>query len=294
MTILVTGATGTVGSKVLHFLNGGGADVRALTRSPDKAKLPAGVTAVQGDLGDVDSIRAAMNGVSTLFLVVGNTTDELSKAMLTLNVARDAKVKGIVYLSVFKGEDYADVPHFASKVVIERMIEVYDLPATILRPCYFFQNDAQQKDALLTHSVYGMPIGRTGLSLVDTRDIGEAAAKELLRREQSATPLPRERYALVGPDVLTGPDLAALWSRQLGYPITYGGDDLAAFEQSLRAVIPNSRAYDIAIMMRRYQIDGAIASTAEIEKLTGLLGHPPRSYSDFARELAAAWKSIQA
>lgn len=292
MTILITGATGTVGSQVLHFLDGCDADVRALTRSPDKAKLPAGITAVQGDLDDVDSIRAAMNGVSTLFLVVGNTADELSKAMLTLNVARDAKVKGIVYLSVFKGEHYADVPHFASKVVIERMIEVYDLPATILRPCYFFQNDAQQKDALLTHGVYGMPLGRAGLCLVDTRDIGEAAAKELLRREQSATSLPRETYALVGPDVLTGPAIAAVWSEQLGRPIAYGDDDLVTFEQRLRAFIPNSRAYDIAIMMRRYQTDGAIASAAEIEKLTGLLGHSPRSYSDFARELAAAWKSV--
>jgi uncharacterized protein YbjT (DUF2867 family) len=92
------------------------------------------VTAVPGDLADIDSVRTALDGVSTLFLVVANATDELSKAMLTLNAAREAKVKGIVYLSVFKGEQYSDVPRFASKVVIERMIETCDLPATILRP----------------------------------------------------------------------------------------------------------------------------------------------------------------
>jgi hypothetical protein len=62
------------------------------------------------------------------------------------------------------------------------MIETCDLPATILRPCYFMQNDAQQKDALLNHGVYGMPLGSAGLSVVDTRDIGEAAAKELVVR----------------------------------------------------------------------------------------------------------------
>jgi uncharacterized protein YbjT (DUF2867 family) len=140
------------------------------------------VTAVPGDLADIDSVRTALDGVSTLFLVVANATDELSKAMLTLNAAREAKVKGIVYLSVFKGEQYSDVPRFASKVVIERMIETCDLPATILRPCYFMQNDAQQKDALLNHGVYGMPLGSAGLSVVDTRDIGEAAAKELVVR----------------------------------------------------------------------------------------------------------------
>ena len=291
MAILVAGATGTVGKQVLSFLDGKGADLRALTRSPDKAHLPDGVTAVQGDLADLDSIRPALDGVSTLFLVVANATDELSKAMLALNVARDAKVKGIVYLSVFKNEHYADVPHFAGKVVVEHMIEACDLPATILRPCYFFQNDAQQKAALLTHGVYGMPVGSAGLSMVDTRDIGEAAAKELLRREQSTTPLPRETYALVGPDALTGPNIAAVWSEQLGRPVAYGGDDLAAFEQRLRAFIPSSRAYDVAIMMRRYQTDGAIATAAEIEKLTRLLGHKPRSYRDFAQETAAAWKN---
>ncbi len=290
MAILVTGATGTVGSQVLRFLDGRGAEVRALTRSVERAKLPSGVTAVQGDLTDVDSVRAALAGISTLFLVAADP-DELSKAMMTVNVARDAGVKGMVYLSVFKSEQYADVPHFASKVAIEQMIEACDLPATVLRPCYFFQNDAQQKPALLTYGVYGAPVGAEGLSMVDTRDIGEAAAKELLRREHSATALPRETYALVGPDALTGPAVAAIWAEQLERPIAYGGDDLQVFEQRLRAFVPGSRAYDLAMMMRRYQTDGAIATAAEIEKLTGLLGHPPCSYRDFAQEMATVWKT---
>jgi uncharacterized protein YbjT (DUF2867 family) len=54
VAILVTGATGTVGKQVLNFLDGEQADVRALTRTPDKAKFPTGVTAVQGDLADID------------------------------------------------------------------------------------------------------------------------------------------------------------------------------------------------------------------------------------------------
>jgi uncharacterized protein YbjT (DUF2867 family) len=95
---------------------------------------------------------------------------------------------GVVYLSVFKGEAYADVPHFASKMTVERMIETFDLPATILRPAYFIQNDMRQKDALLGGNVYGMPVGAKGISMVDIRDIGEAAAKELLRRDQCKRP----------------------------------------------------------------------------------------------------------
>src|SRR6266568_2808184 len=108
MAILVTGSTGTIGTQVLNFLDGHGA-VRALTRSPEKAHFPAGVTAVKGDLADIDSVRVALDGVSTLFLLAPNAPDELTQAMLTLNAARDAGVKGVVYLSVFKGEAYADV-----------------------------------------------------------------------------------------------------------------------------------------------------------------------------------------
>jgi len=78
MTILVTGSTGTIGTQVLAFLDGHGAEVRALTRTPEKAKFPAGVTAVQGDLSDIDSVRTALQGVSTLFLLAPNAPDKLT------------------------------------------------------------------------------------------------------------------------------------------------------------------------------------------------------------------------
>jgi len=94
MAILVTGSTGTIGTQVLNFLDGHGAEVRALTRSPEKAHFPAGVSAVKGDLSDIDSVRTALDGVSTLFLLAPNPPDELTQAMLTFNAARDAGVKG--------------------------------------------------------------------------------------------------------------------------------------------------------------------------------------------------------
>ncbi len=219
MTILVTGSTGTIGAQVLAHLQGRNADVRALTRSPETAQLPAGVMAVRGDLADPDTVRAALQGVSTLFVLAPNVADELTQAMLTLTVAREAGIKGIVYLSVFGGDAYADVPHFAGKYTVERMIEALDLPATVLRPAYFIQNDLRQKDVLLKAGVYGSPIGAKGVSMVDIRDIGEAAAIELVRREQAATPLGRETYALVGPNSLTGEGIANIWSEALGRPI---------------------------------------------------------------------------
>jgi uncharacterized protein YbjT (DUF2867 family) len=289
MSILVTGSTGTIGSQVLNQLSGSGVEVRGLTRSPNKAEFPAGVTAVAGDLADVDSFRAAVEGVSTLFLLVPNVADELTQAMQALTVARDAGVKGIVYLSVYKGDSYADVPHFASKNTVERMIEALDLPATMLRPAYFIQNDLRQKDPLLNAGIYGMPVGDKGISMVDIRDIAEAAALELLRRERAAQPLPRETYALVGPDVLSGTDIAGIWSDALGRQVRYAGNDTAAVEKRMKTMMPAWHALDMRLMLDRYQADGAAASSAEVATLTGLLGHAPRSYRSFAKDAVAQW-----
>jgi uncharacterized protein YbjT (DUF2867 family) len=289
MTILVTGSTGTIGSQVLEQLQGKVGEVRALTRAPEKARLPVGVRPVKGDLSDLDSVRAALTGVSTLFLLAPNVPDELTQAMLTLSSAREAGVTGIVYLSVFKSEDYTDVPHFAGKYTVERMIEDLNLPATVLRPAYFIQNDLRLKDPLLKYGVYGMPIGSKGLSMVDIRDIGSAAAIELTRRARVATPLPRETYALVGPDSLTGESIASIWSEALGRPIRYGGDDLDVMEQRLKATLPSWHAMDLRLMLARYQADGGVATAAELARLTALLGRAPRSYRDFAQDAAALW-----
>lgn len=289
MSILVTGSTGTIGTQVLNYLQGRSADIRALTRSPETAQLPKGVRAVRGDLVDPDSVRAALEGVSTLFLLAPNVADELTQAMLTLTVAREAGVKGIVYLSVFGGDAYADVPHFAGKYTVERMIEALDLPATILRPAYFIQNDLRQKDGLLKTGTYGSPIGARGVSMVDIRDIGEAAAIELVRREQASTPLGRETYALAGPDSLTGEGIAAIWSDTLDRTIRYGGDDLVVMEQRTKTMLPAWHALDLRLMFGRYQTDGAVASADDTDRLTRLLGHAPRSYAAFARDAAAQW-----
>lgn len=289
MAILVTGSTGVVGTQVLDHLAGSGAQIRALTRTPEKAQFPEGVTAVQGDLSDVDGLRRAMSGVSTLFLLAPNAADELTQALQALSVAREAGVKGVVYLSVFKGADYVDVPHFTGKHTVERMIEHCDLPATVLRPAYFIQNDVRQKEPLLTHGVYGMPIGAKGISMVDVRDIGEAAARELLRRERAADRLPRETYELVGPEAITSESVASIWADVLGRAVRYGGDNLDLLEQRMKAVAPGWLAFDMRLMMNRYQQDGAVASKAEIDHFAALLGRRPRSYRDFAVETAAAW-----
>ena len=288
MTILVTGATGTIGRHVVDQLVKRHADVRALVRDPAKANLPAGVGVVQGDLLDVDALRGAFAGVSTLFLLNAVVPDEFTQALIALNLAREAGVERVVYLSVIHSDRYVNVPHFAGKFGVERMIEQMGFNATILRPAYFMNNDLTIKDDVLGYGVYPMPIGGKGLAMIDARDVGEIAAIELIRRDQAAGPLPLDRINLVGPDTLTGVDAAAVWSEVLGRPITYGGDDTGAFEQNLRQFMPTWMAFDMRLMSERFLTEGMIPDTGDVERLTSLLGRPLRSYRDFAAEIATS------
>jgi len=288
MTILVTGATGTVGRQVIEQLVKRGADVRALVRDPAKANLPAGVAVVQGDLLDIDTLRGAFSGTSTLFLLNAVASDEFTQALIALNLARQAGVERIVYLSVIHSDLYVNVPHFAGKFAVERMIEKMDFNATILRPAYFMNNDLTVRDVVTGYGVYPMPIGSKGLAMIDARDIGEIAAIELIRREESATPLPLDRINLVGPDVLTGADVAGIWSEVLGRPIAYPGDDTAGFEKNLRHFMPSWMAFDMRLMSERFLTEGMVPEPGDAARLTALLGRPLRSYRDFASETVAS------
>jgi uncharacterized protein YbjT (DUF2867 family) len=287
MTILVTGSTGTVGRQVVEQLVKRGAAVRALVRDPSKADFPAGVEVVKGDLIDVDSLRSAFEGVSTLFLLNGVVADEFTQALIALNLAREAGIERIVYLSVFGSDRYVNVPHFAGKFGVERMIEQMGFHATILRPAYFISNDLTVKDVITGYGVYPMPIGSKGLAMVDTADLAEVAAIELIRREQAPVPLPLDRINIVGPDTLTGADVAAIWTDVLGRPIVYPGDDTAGFEKNLRQFMPSWMAFDMRLMTERFLSEGMVPEAGDIARLTGLLGRPLRSYRDFAKQIAA-------
>ena len=287
MTILVTGATGRVGRHVVDQLVKRGAAVRVLTRDPSKAQFPAGVDVVQGDLLDIDALRAAFDGVRTLFLLNAVTGDEFTQAILTLNTAREAGVKRVVYLSVIHADRFVNVPHFAVKFGAERMLQQMGFSATVLRPSYFIDNDQTIKDVVLNRGVYPMPIGSKGLAMVDTRDIAEVAAIELLRRDQAPATLPNETINLVGPDTLTGPEVAAIWSDALGRPVVYGGDDPTGFEQNLAGFMPKWMAYEMRLMAERFVSDGMIPEAGDVERLVKILGRPLHSYRGFVDEITA-------
>ena len=286
MTILVTGATGNVGHNVVDQLVKRGADVRALVRDPAKADFPAGVAVVKGDLLDVGSLREAFSGVTSLFLLNAVVPDEFTQALIALNIAREAGIERIVYLSVIHSDLYVNVPHFAGKFGVERMIEAMGMHATILRPAYFIDNEVMIKDVVTGYGIYPMPIGTKGLAMVDARDIGEVAAIELIRRENAPDPLPLNRINLVGPETLTGPDVAAIWSEVLGREIAYPGEDFAGFEQNMQQAMPSWMALDMRVMAERFVTDGMVPEEGDVERLTTMLGRPLRTYRDFVAQIA--------
>ena len=257
MTILVTGATGTIGSRIVLRLAEQGASVRALVRDGGKYKGPSAVRPVQGDMSDVASMREALKGIETLLRLNAVAADETTQALLPLDLAREAGIRRIVYFSVLNSGLFDDVPHFAGKNLAERMIDSQGIAATVLRPAYFMQNDMMFKDALKA-GLYPQPIGSVGLAMVDARDIADAAAAELLRRERAPHPLPRTTIELVGPDTLTGADVATIWSSVLGREVSYGGGDLAAFEDQAAKIMPGWQAHDLRLMLRAFHRHGMI------------------------------------
>lgn len=288
MSILVTGANGTIGSLIVQRLADAGAEVKALVRQQGKRSFPAGVTEVVGDLTDVPSMRAALSSVRTLFLLNAVTPDELTQGLIALNLAREAGIERIVYLSVIHADKYTNVPHFTSKHTVERMIESLDIPATILRPAYFMQNEQMVQQVIQNHGVYPMPIGSAGVAMVDTRDIADVAVAELLRRDRASAPLARTTLELVGPDALTGASAARIWSSALGREVTYGGDDVAAFEAQMASWGPAWLAYDMRLMMGGIQKFGMHGAQDAVDRLQAILGRPLRTYAEFVAEATSA------
>jgi len=287
MRILAIGGTGNVGGNVVSELLKRGAAVRVLARKePEASKVQAGVDVAIGDLLDPVSVEKAMDGVDKLFLLNAVVTDELTQALIAYGIAKRVGLKHITYLSVFKVDQFRDVPHFASKLAVEGALHEFGMPYTILRPAYYIQNDLGLRDALTKAGVYPMPLGTAGIAAADVRDIAEVAAISLTEEGHEG-----QTYDIVAPTPISGPGNAALWSKLLGKEIKYTGHDFDQWERGMRARMPSWSAYDLRMMFQGYFERGFASTETEVVRLTKLLGRTPHSYEDFATETAEAWKS---
>lgn len=287
MSILVTGGTGTVGSQVVRRLVERGQHVSVLTRQGDKARsLPAGAQGVMGDLGDVGSLSKAMQGIERVFLLTPLSPTEAEKGIAAVRAARAAGVRHVVFLSVHNVEAGPHIPHFWSKIEIEKALKDSGLVHTLIMPNNFYQNDDWFKQAVLEYGVYPQPIGDIGLNRVDVQDIADAVVNALTQPGHEG-----KQYPLVGPVTLTGKDVAETYSRHLGRTIKYAGNDLNAWEVQALKMMPDWMVHDLKIMYKFFQEYGLVASKRDLSEQAKILGHPPRTFDAYVREVTAAWKA---
>ncbi len=285
MRHLVLGGTGTVGSEVVRRLRERGEDVRVVTRSAEKAaELSEGVEGVVGDLTDPDTYGDIFRDLDTVFLLNAVAMTETHEGLAALNEAKRAGAERIVYLSVQQADAGAHIPHFASKVAIEDALKGSGVPYTILRPSNFYQNDYWFKDGMTEHGVYAQPLGSVGVSRVDVRDIGEAAANALTRDEfEGGT------YTLAGPDALTTGDCARIWGEALDRDLGQV-DDPSAWAEMARGSMPAWMIWDFETMYRLFGEQGLLASDEELRDAERIVGHAPRPFEDWVAEVAPSWK----
>lgn len=285
MSYVILGGTGTVGSQVARTLLDRGEDVRVVTRSTEKLDaLPDGVEGIEADMTAPRTFEGKFRGSEAMFILNPVSQSELQEALFALEEAKRAAMEHIVYMSVHDVEKGPHLPHFASKIAMEEALKASGIDWTILRPNNFHQNDYWFRDAIVEHGVYPQPLGSVGVSRVDVRDIAEAAANafgDVAHRNRT--------YTIAGPDALTGEDCARVWKEALGRDVVYGGDDLEAWEEQARQMMPAWMTYDFRLMYEVFQKEGLKATDAQLEETRTVVGAEPRSLADFAAETAARW-----
>src|SRR6202162_5669277 len=126
MKILVIGGTGNVGAEVVKELQNRDADIRLLVRKEGDGS-PKGCEVSIAELLDPVSVQKALHGVDKLYLLNAVNPDELTQGLIAYDLAKRLKLTHIVYHSVFRVEQFKDVPHFASKLAIENALRQFDV-----------------------------------------------------------------------------------------------------------------------------------------------------------------------
>jgi uncharacterized protein YbjT (DUF2867 family) len=285
MSILVIGGTGMIGRYVVQGLVAKGEQVHVLTRSADKADgFPLGASGIIGDLHKPETLRWAMRGIDRVFLVTPLSSTETEEGLAVVAAAKRAGVRHLVYLSIYHVEQAPYIPHFKSKMEIQRALRESGMAFTVIMANNFFQNDLLYRESILKEGIYPQPIGDIGLNRVDVRDIADAVVTTLTQTGHEF-----HRYPLIGEEVLTGQDVSDIYTRTLGRKIRYGGNDLDVWGEKATHTLPGWLFQDLKLMYEFFQRHGLRASEGDFTLQAKVLGHPPRDYPTFVRETVATW-----
>ena len=279
--ILITGATGTVGSEVVKRLSAHAIPVRAVTRDPQRAdahRLP-NVHFVQGDFEDVDSMRRACSGVDRAFLLTNSTERTEHHQTTFTQVAQESGVRHIVKLSQLHADPSSAGRFLRYHAAVESAIQASGLTFTFLRPNLFMQGLLNFRQSIQEKSAFFAAAGDARISAVDIRDLADVAVAALTTSQHD-----NKVYALTGPDALTFADMAQLLSKAVGRTITFIDVPPEPMRASLAALgFPTWQADGLLeefAMYRRGEATGVEPGVREA------LGRPPRAFDEFARDYA--------
>ena len=280
-SILITGATGTIGTQLLQALANKGLDLAVMTSRPGHS-VP-GFRTIHGDFSNPDSLRAAFAGFDTVFLL-----QPLAPQMVEfgLNAVAAAQAAGVTTLVRSSGAGADSASPFSLAQAhgrVDDAVRASGLNWTLLRPGSFMQNHLTYNAEQIKGGAYYAPHGQGAVALIDARDIAEVAALVLADPSAHAG----QSYDLTGGQSLNTAEQLAVISAATGQAVAYvdlpeqdaaGGMAKMGFPPVLVDWLMSLNA----IIKAGY----AAGQSPDFQRLTG---HAPRSFQAFVREYAAAW-----
>lgn len=264
MTILVTGATGTVGGQVLRQLLAAGHRVRALTRDPKRAELPAGVEVFQGDLAEPESLVPALDGVSAVFLYTSNGSEVLTNGPELVERLSASGVRRVVALwSGFDGS------------VITALRES-DLEWTVLQPQEFMANALTWVDSIAAEDVVREPFAEVLSAAIHEADIGAVAVVTLTQDGHHG-----KDYELNGPESLSFLDKVRIIGAALGREIRY---EELTWQQAHDRLTEMGVSSEMASHVVDWHADPPAAAYTVNHQVEKLTGRPGRDYARWVAE----------
>ncbi|MDQ6864544.1 MAG: SDR family oxidoreductase [Thermoproteota archaeon] len=292
-TILVTGATGTVGSEVVKQLTSSSSHhevVRAGVHSQDKAdrfrRDNQEVEIVQIDYNRPETIANALNNVDKLFLL---TLPALNMTEISSNFVIEAKkngVQSIVKLSVMGADEEPGLVIGRLHRQAEKIIEESGIPYTFLRPNGFMQNFLNYYgQSIKTQGAFYNPAGDGKLGLVDVRDIAAVAVEVIITKGNGSKQQHENKsYDITGPEALSYSQAAEILSKETGKKISY----IDIPEEDARKGMKQIGMEDwlIDAIMEFFSIVRAGHASQTTNMVEQITGRKPISFAQFAKDYA--------
>ncbi|WP_326558975.1 NAD(P)H-binding protein [Micromonospora sp. NBC_01796] len=280
MTILLTGATGFMGRRIVDELLLAGEPVRALTRTPATAGLPDGVELFAGDLGQPETIRDALRSVDRMYLVPA--APETSEEVVAL--ARAAGVRRMVVLSGAAADD--DAWGARGYLAVERAAERSGLEWTHVRPGEFAGNWLGWAPSVRAERLVRRPYGNAVTQPVHESDVAAVIAATLIREGHAGV-----TYTFAGPEALTTVEQVGLIGAALGEEVRFEEDDpVQAREQWIRDGYPAVFVDWMFEVWARSAREPAPVNEEWAAVVPRLTGRPARTFAQWAVDHAASFR----